>query len=222
MKNNVIITKSCTIENETFSDWSNSSIDGLKIDGEFDENLTVHVNNCTFTRENLDPAEADELCSVICGGKAYFNNCVFKCSGKGVLIGTGSDNELDKDTIYVEFHNCIFEDLSRRHPYVNAGTVKLFNCTIKNWGKDQYFHEKSAGVRGGSDAKIELYNCKFEQESFWTCFRRKNKWKDIFNQYLFPFLYFGFMRGAYAEKGGKIKIENCTKNHWWIILRETK
>ena len=216
----VIVTNSCHISNQIFTDWNNPNEDGLRIDGKAG-GVYVEVRDCIFERTNLDSTQADELASVISGAKAVFHWCVFRDSGKGVLIGKGSENETDKDTIEVEFDHCVFENLSRRCPYVNAGKVVMRNCTIKNWGRDKYFYLKSAGVRAGSHADITLINCHFEQDSFWTCLTRRNAWRDLFNQYLFPFLGFGFMRGAYAEKGGKVRFQNCTKNRWWIILKSS-
>ena len=212
------ITESCTIQDKKFSDWTGKDTDGLQISGDID----VIVENCVFDRQGEDPTNADELCSVINGARVIFRNCFFGNSGKGVLVGTGSSNDEDvKLGQSAKFEYCLFENLSRRCPYVNAGKAILKNCTIKNWGKDEFFYEKSAGVRGGSHANITLIDCKFEQETFFKCITRKNAWKDLFNQYLFPFLGFGFMRGAYAERGGKIKCVNCTKNRWWIVTRST-
>lgn len=208
------------IENLDISGWDDLSkgektVDGLQING----NGFAYVKNVVIDRDGRDQFLADELASVVGGADVIFHNCRFVGNGKGYLQGTGDDNfgELLKGQRVV-FNRCIFENCSRRNPFIQVGQGYLINCLIKNWGRN--FHEKSHGIRAGRFGQVTAVNCIFEQESFLTCIRRWHTLRDIFWQQFTSLRGMpGFMRGAYADPGGHVQVVNCHKNRWWIYLQ---
>lgn len=215
--------KSCMdISNLNISGWDDLSVDEKSLDGlQINGNGFVYVKNVVIDRDGRDPRLADELASVVNGGDVIFYNCRFKGSCKGYLQGTGDDNlgELLKGQ-RVMFNRCIFENNSRRNPFIQVGQGYLINCLIKNWGRN--FHEKSHGIRAGSWGQVIAVNCIFEQESFLTCIKRWHTLRDIFWQQFDGLIGIpGFMRGAYADPGGHVQCVNCHKNRWWIHLENT-
>lgn len=207
------------IKDKVVLDWNDpspaeASTDGIHISG----NGFGYVKNLIISREGMDPYLADELASVVEGGDVIFHNCYFSGSGKGYLQGSGDSNYADLlKGQRVVFSECIFENCSRRNPFVQIGQGYLINCWIKNWGRN--FHEKSFGIRAGKYGQVMAVNCIFEQEGFLTCLKRGNLLKDTFKQYLLPlFGVPGFMRGAYSDIGGHVRTINCYKNRWWVHL----
>lgn len=210
------------VKNKIILDWNDPSpeeaaTDGIHISG----NGFGYMKNLIISREGMDPKLADELASVVEGGDVIFHNCYFSGSGKGYLQGSGDSNMADLlKGQRVIFSECIFENCSRRNPFVQIGQGYLINCWIKNWGRN--FHEKSFGIRAGKLGQVMAVNCIFEQESFFTCLKRGHLLEDIFGQYLFPLPGMpGFMRGAYADNGGHVKCVNCYKNRPWIYLENS-
>lgn len=207
------------IKDKVVLDWNDpspeeASTDGIHISG----NGFGYVKNLIISREGMDPYLADELASVVEGGDVIFHNCYFSGSGKGYLQGSGDSNYADLlKGQRVVFSECIFENCSRRNPFVQIGQGYLINCWIKNWGRN--FHEKSFGIRAGKYGQVMAVNCIFEQEKFLTCLKRGTTLKDTFKQYFLPlFGVPGFMRGAYSDFGGHVRTINCYKNRWWIHL----
>lgn len=203
------------LANLIIRNWEGDGTDGIQLNG----NDFYMVKNCVIHRNGSDPTSADESASGINGADVIFYRCRFRDNGKGYLQGTGETNDFDlllgQRAI---FYECIFENNSRRNPFIQVGQGYLIRCLVKNWGK--CFHEKSFGARAGSCGQLLVVDSIFEQENFLTCLKRFHTLKDTFGQYLWPlFGVPGFMRGAYADIGGHVITRNCYKNRWWIYLQ---
>ena len=203
------------IKNKLISGWDDENQDGIQVVG----NGKVHIRNSVFDREGHDPSLADELVSGVDGADIVFYRCRFKNNGKGYLQGSGDSNDYDLAHIQrALFYECIFENCSRRSPFIQVGQGYMSRCWVRNWG--QCFETKSYGSRAGDWGQLMISNTVFEQESFLTCLKRGRTLRDVFCQYLRPLFGIpGFMRGAYADVDGQIFTHNCYKNRWWIYLQ---
>lgn len=203
------------VEQLQISNWNGDYTDGIHLNG----NDFFKISNCVIGRPGKDPASADELISGVNGADIIFYRCRFRDNGKGYLQGSGDNNsnELLAGQRSI-FYECIFENNSRRNPFIQVGQGYLIKCLIKNWGRS--FHQKSFGARAGKYGQLTIVNSIFEQESFLTCLKRGTTFKDIIDQYPLPLPGVpGFMRGAYADWGGHVITHNCHKNRWWIYLQ---
>lgn len=183
------------------------------------EPMEYIIDHCYFDNSNVVPKYADEAISVIWGAKAKITNTYIKNWGKALLIGNGdAPEEIDKD-IHVELDHCIFDGCSRRHPYIQYGTVVMKNCLIRNWG--QYFHEKSHGIKVSTNSKLYIENCVFWQDNFFKT-NLKNFLADCYNQVLdfgsiLDLFKPGVTRAIYSEDGGEVRyLKHCYKNKWWM------
>lgn len=128
----------------------------------------------------------------------------------------GDDEKNDYSSLKTLFYECIFENNSRRNPFIQYGQSRLYKCLIKNWGIPETFFIKSHGLRAGKHAQVMATDCLFIQKGFFECLN-KYTITDIFHQD-FPILP-GFMKAAYANYGGQIKLYNCYKNRWWLYTK---
>ena len=189
------------------------------------------VKNCIIDLGNEDPAKVDEVLSVTRGASAQIDYTTISGGAKLVLLGCG-DKEwelLEKDK-YVIFYRCILQNGCRRFPEVQSGMIcVMYNCTIRNWGLKSFWDTRAFGAWAHHGGVIMMHNCHFEQGSFWqTGFL--NFFKDLANHIgqaindrgLFGLRLKDFIpgvcRGAIATDGGRVMLNNCTANKWWIYL----
>ena len=212
IRNEAALLKNCNIKNV------GNQEDNLQII----DNSYAEVSEGAFSNTNMGPNDGDELASVVKGSTAIFYRQRFKNTRKSCFDSVvGDDYEIDISSLSAKFVECIFEDNSRRNPFGQLGQVRLHRCLIKNWGTKEYFNVKSYGIRAGKHAQVMASDCIFIQRPF-SYFFNRNFISDIIYQetpYLLPP---GWMRGAYADWGGQIKLYNCYKNRSWIWLQNHK
>ena len=95
----------------------------------------VAILHCLFDNGGLDfvPDVPDEQVSIVFGSTditiAWSR---FRNHDKVLLIGNGDAPELDRD-IRVTLHHDLFEDTGRRHPFLRAGQVDMYDCIVRDW-----------------------------------------------------------------------------------------
>lgn len=203
-------------------------------DGIACEETHYSVSNVLVDFSSLPLDKIDECCSVTRGGSADFINCTFKGAEKICLIGSGDEDQREREAgKKVYFRNCVFTEGSRRMPEVQSGMeCYLLNCTISNWCIRQPTDPAKArgfGAWAHDGGKIYAVACRFEQDSFWKGLKAMvsdllGHLGNAVNESGIAALFKpkswlpGVCRGLTATDGGYVEAIGCTKNHWWIRI----
>lgn len=197
--------------------------DGLKVFGDDNPNT---VEDCRISFKGCDIKKLDENISFINGCMCTVKNCTFENGIKLALCGNGDYPNNDKFGKII-FENCTFKNFGRRGIEAQDGiTVILKNCTISNWGVKEFFDVRSFATWAHSRAKVKLYECHFEQTSFFQSgfinffIDLANHIGNDINDHCLSLKSFipGVCKGAYSTDDGTVYCYNCTKNKWWIYL----
>ena len=220
--------------NKTLVTQPNVNGDGIAC-----EETSHFIEDVVVDFSSLPLDSIDECCSVTRGGSAVFINCTFTGAEKICLIGSGDEDQREREEgKKAYFRNCVFAGGSRRMPEVQSGMeCYLLNCTIANWCSPSRQPTDPSRARGfgawaHDGGKIYAVGCHFTQESFWKGFRTMvsdllghigNAVNESGILALFkPKTWLpGVCRGLTATDGGYVEAIACTKNRWWIRIENS-
>ena len=85
--------------------------------------------------------QLDEALSVTWGAPATFRRCLFRGTGKLVLIGSGDKDKAEIERgKYATFEECVFMDFGRRGIEVQAPmSARVGRCVFMGWGDPRRF-----------------------------------------------------------------------------------
>lgn len=193
------------------------TVDGLMVL----HNSKAEVYNFIYDNSGILDVEkeSDECFSCVAGGKLYLKNGYISNIGKFCLAGNGDYSEDIDRNVFVHMDNVNITNFERRALYLRYGNALLENCNFTDW---KYKGSKSFCLRSACNGVIDVKNTSFNQINisifdggFKNWFQIRDKTQNISDDY---FSGGGAWKAIWTESGGKINLENCTKNKFWINI----
>ena len=201
--------------------------DGIGI---WQNKVHLECSRCIVDLKDVPLDEQDEAVSVTYGCTANFHYCIFRNTGKLILLGSGDEKaRKDEEGSLVTFNNCIFEEFGRRGPEVQAGMVCLLNnCIIYNWCSPKYFTVRGFAGWAHDGGKIIAKDCIFLNSNQMTLKQRiqdkvyhiSQAWLDDGMKSMFNWRTYvpGWQRGLI----GDIDAEHCYASDGVVIEHNHK